>query len=223
MGHDPRATPPALCFLSGRAGSLPSDAAMGGPRGLRPSSVAVRPPPPSPPTRAASPPPPPRHSPCVGLRATPAREGRGLGLSPPRAGSGSEPRAGVALPPPPPPPPPRGSSLFLQHPPSVAWTRRSSGSGRREARGGAEEEAEGGPEAAGANAARRARPSSPHASSGGGQGHVRGPPGRAQRGLERREVPLMALAVASAEGTAWLPRSARAPHHQSRQVRAPGD
>lgn len=50
-------------------------------------------------------------------------------------------------------------------------------------RGGAEEEAEGGPEAAAANAARGTCPSSPHASTGGGLGRLRGRPERAQGGL----------------------------------------
>lgn len=74
-------------------------------------------------------------------------------------------------------------------------------------RGGAEEEAEGGPEAAAANAARGTRPSSPHASSGGGLGRLRGRPGRTQGRPGRREGPPVVFSVASATAAvvAWLP------------------
>lgn len=78
----------------------------------------------------------------------------------------------------------------------MAGTRWSSGSGRREA-GGVEEEAERGPEAAAANAALGARPSSPHVSTGGRVGRERGRVERTQRG-RGVESPPTALSVVSA-------------------------
>lgn len=97
-------------------------------------------------------------------------------MTPPRAGSGSEPEAEVA------PPPPRGLPLFLQQ--RRAWPghagAREVGGGKR---GGAEEEAEGRPDAAAANAAQGARPLSSHASTGRRLGGRGGRVERAPRGL----------------------------------------
>lgn len=162
------------------------------PRPARAPPEARVPPLPSPgPGRAAGRPPLPpasHHSPCGGrkARAGLARDagavGPGAGLREGRAGrpgaaaAGRERGGGAAA-------AAAGSSFVPAAAPSVDGTRRSSGSGRREAGGGAEEEAEGGPEAAAANAARGTRPSSPHASTGGGVGRLRGRPRRARGGL----------------------------------------
>lgn len=175
-GHDDRMPPPSLCFLRGQAAPLPR---RRHPWAARASQArgAWPPTPTRGPARAAG------RLPLApyyslfdrgsrararrrrgGDRAEPSGRGEPETLEPPpRAGAAGGGGAAAAA----------GFSFVPAAAPSVAGTRRSPGSGGREAVGGAAEEegAEGVVQkAAGAKAARGARPSSPHTSTGRGSG-----------------------------------------------------
>ena len=172
------------------AGGLPSPGRRR-PLGFRrrPTAPQSSAPTTSPGRTAGSPASPPHHSPCGARSRARARHRRGGAGPRPQGWAGRLPwsrrrgpvgaAAGCAA-----AAAAAGSFFVPAAAVSVAGTRRSSGSGRREAaRGGGTEEAEGGPKAAAAKAAFGAHPSSPHASTSGGLGRLRGRAGRAQLGL----------------------------------------